>query len=513
MASADLRAELKCGICLNIFTDPIMLPCGHNFCRVCIDRVLNAQEESRYYVCPVCRKGFRSRPALQRNITLRNIAVHFLSAQPNQEEFRVFCNYCVNSPVPAVRSCLLCFVSLCDKHLRVHNKSPEHILCDPTLFMESRKCPVHKKILEYYCTDDETCVCEHCCTGRHKGHNVVSVNEDYGKKDLLRNVLKKVLTKKKEIKKRVQSLQEHRRKVEETAAGNIERVIALFRALRRRLGDLERHIFRWAEWISISIQDMEIKKEELSRKMRHIEELCNMTDPLTVLQESDTGDLCDTEDGDNEDRERYEKLLHCRGGLECSGVFHTIIADIVTEVNVCFPIQEADILLDVNTAYNYLQISDDRKTVSMSVRYQNRPERPQRFEHSAQVMSIQSFFSGRHYWEVEIGGSESWAVGICYPSIGRGNRCHTQIGEDTRSWGLYREEDRYYVVHNIDEIPIPAFSSNRVRVELDYEGGRISFYDLCDPIRPLHTFAIFTEPLHAILGVWDGYLKICGEEL
>ncbi|CAI9540281.1 unnamed protein product, partial [Staurois parvus] len=304
---------------------------------------------------------------------------------------------------PAVRSCLLCEVSLCDKHLRVHKKSPEHILCDPTLTMESRKCSVHKKILEYYCTEDETCICVSCCMiGGHKGHEMESLDEaSEKKKETLRNVLQKLLTKREEMEERVQSLQEHRRKVEEEAAGDTERFTALFIDLRRRLEDLKkkvlREISRRAKRVSIFIRDLEIKKEELSRKMRDIEELCNMTDPLTVLQESDTGDLCDTEDGDNEDRERHEELLHDGGGVDVAGISDTLhtLSDIITEGNVSFYIQGAeDILLDGNTAHNNLHISDDRKTVSRSDRNQNRPETPERFQDRSQVLSSRSFSQG-----------------------------------------------------------------------------------------------------------------------
>ncbi|XP_077327257.1 E3 ubiquitin-protein ligase TRIM39-like [Lithobates pipiens] len=517
MASGDLRAELECSVCLNIYTDPVTLRCGHNFCRVCIDGVLDTQEGSGGYSCPECRKRSRSRPALHRNITLHNIAETFLSAQPHQEESGVFCTHCVDSPVPAVRSCLHCEVSLCDKHLRVHKKSPEHVLCDPTLSMESRKCYVHKKILEYYCTDDETCVCKFCVIGDHTGHKMKSLDEaSEKKKKTLRNVLQKLLTKREETEERVQSLQEHRRKVEEEAAGDTERVTALFRDLRRHLEDLEKRVLRdisgRAERISISIRDLEIKKEELSRKLRHIEELCNVADPLTVLQESDTGDLCDTEDGDNEDRERHEELLHDGGGLDVAGVLHKGLSDIITEVNVYFYIQgAADILLDGNTADNYLRISDDRKTVSWADRNQNLPETPERFQYSSQVLSSRSFSSGRHYWEVDVGGSESWRVGMCYPSIGRRGG-ESEIGDNKNSWGLDREGNQYYVIHDRKWTLLPTDpSSNRVRIYLDYEAGRISFYDLCDPIRHLHTFTTtFTEPLHAGIGVWDGCIKICG---
>ncbi|CAI9591069.1 unnamed protein product, partial [Staurois parvus] len=96
-----------------------------------------------------------------------------------------------------------------------------------------------------------------------------------------------------------------------------------------------------------------------------------MTDPLTVLQESDTGDLCDTEDGDNEDRERHEDLLHDGGGLDVAGVLHTGLSDIITGGNVSFYIQGAeDILLDISTAGNKLHVSDDRKILAWSDRNQ-----------------------------------------------------------------------------------------------------------------------------------------------
>ncbi|XP_073479290.1 E3 ubiquitin-protein ligase TRIM39-like [Aquarana catesbeiana] len=521
MASADLRAELECSVCLNIYTDPVMLRCGHNFCWSCIDRVLDTQEGSGGYSCPECREKFQGRPALHRNITLRNIVENFLPAQPNQEESGVFCTYCVDSPVPAVRSCLHCEVSLCDKHLRVHKKSSEHILCDPTLSMDSRKCSVHKKILEYYCTEDDICICVSCCLiGEHTGHKMKALDEaSEKKKETLRNVLQKLLTKREETEERVQSLQEHRRKVEEKAAGDTERVTVLFRDLRRRLEDLEKRVLREisgkAERISVSIRDLEIKKEELSRKMRHIEELCNMTDPLTVLQESDTSDLCDTEDGDNEDRERHEKLLHDGGALDVVGISHTLhtgLSDIITEVNVYFYIQGAtDILLDVNTAHNYLHISDDRKTVSWSDRKQNRPETPKRFQDRMQVISSRGFSSGRNYWEVDVGGSDKWRVGMCYPSIERRGE-PSGIGWNKKSWGLQRYDNKYEVIHDSNKILLSTnISSNRVRIDLDYEVGRISFYDLCDPIRHLHTFTTtFTEPLHAGLRVLRGCVKICG---
>ncbi|XP_072255291.1 E3 ubiquitin/ISG15 ligase TRIM25-like [Pyxicephalus adspersus] len=488
MASADLRAELECSICLNIYTDPVTLKCGHSFCRVCIARMLDTQEGD--YSCPECRQKFQERPALQSNIRLNNIAKNFPPAEPDQDESGVLCTRCVDSPVPAVISCLLCEVSLCNKHLRVHNKGPEHILCDPTLSLERRKCSIHKKILEYYCTEDETCVCVSCCLiGEHKGHEMESLDEASGKKrNKMRNILQKLLTEREEMKGRVQSLQEHRRRTVLSEISGKAEPVSL------SMSDL--------------IQELEVKKGELSRKIHNIEELCNMADPLTVLQESDTGDLCDTEDGD--DRERLDKLLHDGGDVDMAGVLHRL-SDIIRGVNVYFYIQGAeDISLDVNTADNYLLISEDRKFASWTDIHQNRPDTSQRFWYYSQVLSSQSFSSGRHYWDVDVGGSDEWRVGMCYPSIER-RGWQSEIGDNKKSWGLDRSGKQYSVRHDNNRILLPAdISSNRVRIYLDYKAGQISFYDLCDPIRPLHTFtAFFTEPLHAGFGVLEGCIKIC----
>uniref|UniRef100_A0A8C5Q7U4 RING-type domain-containing protein n=1 Tax=Leptobrachium leishanense TaxID=445787 RepID=A0A8C5Q7U4_9ANUR len=61
MASVDLRTELTCAICLNIFTDPVTLPCGHSFCRTCIGYVLDTRGEKIFLKCsvPSTRRSWR----------------------------------------------------------------------------------------------------------------------------------------------------------------------------------------------------------------------------------------------------------------------------------------------------------------------------------------------------------------------------------------------------------------------------------------------------------------------
>ncbi|XP_075449619.1 E3 ubiquitin/ISG15 ligase TRIM25-like [Ascaphus truei] len=527
MASVGLREELTCPICLSIYTQPVMLRCGHNFCQGCIGSVWDSQGGSGLYTCPECRVEFQERPALQRNLKLCNIAERFLSTQPEQEEAVIFCTYCVTSSVPAAKTCLHCDASLCDIHLERHSKSEEHVLTEPTTSLKNRKCPVHKEILKCYCTEDAACICVSCWVfGEHRGHQVESLNEaSEKKKEKLRHVLEKLTSVREETEKRAQSLQEHRREVQEKAAGVTARVTALIRDIREQLEVLEKRVLseitRWEEQVSLRvsglIQQLEIKKERLSRKMLHIEELSNITDPLTVLQgrESDNADFCDAEEGGNEEREREDYKVPAVGDLYEVLIPLTLqrLSDIVTDLKAKsgFCVQEASgILLDVNTAGNYVSVSGDLKTASWSETDQLRPNTPEKFVFNNQVLSSRSFSSGKHYWEVEISEAGCRRVGISYPSIER-EGIQSCIGLNKKSWCLHMWGNNHSVIHDTIETQIYSESPvQRLGIYLDYEAGRLSFYQLCDPIRHLHTItATFTEPLHAAFCVWyNGWVRI-----
>ncbi|XP_063785887.1 tripartite motif-containing protein 16-like [Pseudophryne corroboree] len=430
----------------------------------------------------------------------------YRSNQPNQET-EIFCTYCMNCPVPATKSCLLCEASLCNDHLRVHSKAAEHVLCDPTNSPGNKKCSIHQKILEYYCTEDSACICVSCrLDGEHQGHRVEMMDEAFKKKkEKLRHVLQSLTTKREETEKSLQKCRRDQKKASDTT----ERFAALFADIRKELEDLEKRvsseISRKKECISPSVSALEIKKDELSRKIHHMEELCNLSDPVTVLQEPDTGDLCDTEDRDRHYSEDPD-VEDLDVGLISQTIYRRL-SDIIKGICVQEP---KDILLDANTAGNKLRISRDRKTVSETLRDENCPGTPERFQYN-QVLSTGSLSSGRYYWEADVSKSRSWRVGMCYHSIERiGNE--SLIGENNKSWGLDRIVNHYSVRHDNREIQLPdKIPYTRVRICLDYEAGELSFYSLCDPITLLHTFTTtFTDPLHAALGVWKGHIKICG---
>ncbi|XP_075686854.1 E3 ubiquitin/ISG15 ligase TRIM25-like [Rhinoderma darwinii] len=514
MASADLRDELNCSICLSPYTDPVSLRCGHDFCRPCIVRALDAQEAAGVYSCPDCRAEYPERPALEKNRKLGNIVERFFSSHPDMEETRVFCIYCTKSPVPAVKSCLQCETSMCHEHLVAHNKWVNHRLIGPTLSFVDRKCSTHNEILKYYCPIDAACICVSCwVAGDHKGHDVelldvASVKE----REKLRPVTERLNSEREEAGRRVQNLKDHGTEQEEKSAGLTKRVTGLFADIREKLDHLEKtvqdEISRQKDQVSLSVSDLvrevELHKDELTKKINRFEGLCNITDPLTFLQEDlNPGDISDgscdvighVKDAPCLDEGIVSQLLH-------RGLLHFNDLKIKRQFSV---MEKSDILLDIHTAHNNITISPDLRSASCAATSRRRPNGPKRF-HSRQVLSSRSFSSGRHYWEVDVSQAKKWIIGVAGESLERKvNGNESFIGYNEKSWGMLIIDECFGVRHNniykelVSDSPVEV-----VGIYLDYEAGRLSFYQLCDPIRHLHTFtASFSEPLYAAMYLFE----------
>ncbi|XP_073403392.1 E3 ubiquitin/ISG15 ligase TRIM25-like [Dendrobates tinctorius] len=515
MASAELRDELNCSICLSLYTDPVSLRCGHNFCRSCIVSVLDAQKAAGGYFCPDCRAEYPECLALKKNRKLQNIVERFLSTQPDMEETRISCTYCTKSPVRAVKSCLQCENTFCNDHLNVHNKTLDHILIqDPTRSFGNKKCSHHKKLLEYYCLQDAACLCVSCClVGEHRGHLVELLDEASEKKKMkLMEYHNELNPQKGELQTKVQYLQDHKWNIQEKASDERNNIRKIFNAIRKQvemaekkaLSEVSRQEEKIVSKISDLIKKLEIQEEELSRKMRHVE-MCRVTDPIRLLQESDIT-VCSH--GGDEDTEEDGGEVSSEEALDevlISLTLHRSMRDIVTNVTSELGFHVPDILLDVDTAHRCVKVSEDLKTAADSDKEQVRPESPGRFLTYSQVLSRCGLSSGRHYWAVEWNQKGTYELGMSYPSIEK-KRKESGMGYNDKSWCLCMYDAEYKVYHNSDELTLNVKPKCPILgVFLDYEAGRLSFYELCDPIRHLHTFtASFTEPLHVVFCVDDG---------
>uniref|UniRef100_A0A671T1H9 Uncharacterized protein n=1 Tax=Sinocyclocheilus anshuiensis TaxID=1608454 RepID=A0A671T1H9_9TELE len=69
-----LAEELQCSVCLEVFTDPVSTPCGHNFCKSCLSQCWDNSQDCK---CPLCKETFSKRPDLKINTALRQVAQLF----------------------------------------------------------------------------------------------------------------------------------------------------------------------------------------------------------------------------------------------------------------------------------------------------------------------------------------------------------------------------------------------------------------------------------------------------
>ncbi|XP_061403207.1 E3 ubiquitin/ISG15 ligase TRIM25-like isoform X1 [Lethenteron reissneri] len=168
--------------------------------------------------------------------------------------------------------------------------------------------------------------------------------------------------------------------------------------------------------------------------------------------------------------------------------------------------------LDTNSAHNYLQISSDLKTMTWTDASQGRPNHPHRFNSFAQALCCESFSSGHHYWEVDVGDVEWWRVGVAYGTIPRKwDRVTQLLGGSNVSWCLEKRDDNFSVFHGGEKTALSvrgAPSPRRIGLHLHWEGGLLEFYR-ADSMEVIHEVRQrFLQPLYP--GMWVRY---CNDRL
>ncbi|XP_051719637.1 uncharacterized protein LOC127496077 isoform X2 [Ctenopharyngodon idella] len=142
--SATLLTEdhYRCPVCTEVFKDPVSVPCGHSYCKHCIENYWSEPTRARSYACPQCKKRFRSRPVLSVNVALSKLIEELqkagfspaLPAHCYAGPEDVPCDICTEMKLKAVKSCLTCTASYCENHIRQHYLVPalqRHNLVEP----------------------------------------------------------------------------------------------------------------------------------------------------------------------------------------------------------------------------------------------------------------------------------------------------------------------------------------------------------------------------------------------
>ncbi|XP_016104325.1 E3 ubiquitin-protein ligase Midline-1 [Sinocyclocheilus grahami] len=163
--------------------------------------------------------------------------------------------------------------------------------------------------------------------------------------------------------------------------------------------------------------------------------------------------------------------------------------------------------LDPKAAHRKLKVSHDHLTVERDEASSMKSHAQDRFGSTGNYGVTGNVFidSGRHYWEVLIGGSTWFAIGIAYKSAPK----HGWVGKDSASWVLSRCNTSWAVRHNSKEFPIePSPHMRRLGVLLDYDSGSLAFYDAAGT-QHLYTFDVaFSQPICPVFSVWNKCLTV-----
>ncbi|KTF85572.1 hypothetical protein cypCar_00036327 [Cyprinus carpio] len=145
-------------------------------------------------------------------------------------------------------------------------------------------------------------------------------------------------------------------------------------------------------------------------------------------------------------------------------------------------VQNTPVILDPNTAHPDLLLSEDLTSLMWSASSQALPNNPERFDEHSCVLGSEGFNSGTHCWDVDVKESSSWGLGITTAS-------NQRKGYDFFDSGVWSVQHRLFEASGFPVVQ----KLERVRVQLDFDGGTVSF---SDPVSNsnLHTFtSTFTE--------------------
>nr|QCH00671.1 E3 ubiquitin-protein ligase TRIM39 [Pelodiscus sinensis] len=428
MAAGDLarsfQDEVTCPICLEFFTDPVSIECGHNYCWACLSQCWGESEPK--FSCPQCRETI-----LQRHL------------RPN---------YQLGNLVELV------------KRLRLPaGPAPKG----------QPGCERHQESLKLFCQEDQTLICVVCDRSQeHRAHTVVPIEEaaqEYKEKlqgalGLLRKQLKKAEALTSKEKEQTTEWQRTVQAKRVTIAGEFNKLHTLLKEeeqlLLQRLAEEERETL---QWLQENVSKLSQQSSSLQQLIAEIEGKCQqpvaelLKDVKSTLSRSENMKLQGPEPVSTDLQDGYKICLDLREALNRFAV---------------------DVTLDPDTANRYLVLSEDRKSVRHRNRRQALPNTPERFVTYPEVLGAEGFAGGRHYWEVEVGDKPEWELGVCRESVSR--KGESENSPRNGYWVMLLRDGEYEASTSPSTLLPVSARPSRVGVFLDYQAGEVSFYNVTD---------------------------------
>ncbi|XP_051724486.1 nuclear factor 7, ovary-like [Ctenopharyngodon idella] len=442
----DSAEELSCPVCCEIFKTPVFLSCSHSVCKECLQQFWRTKKTQE---CPVCRRRSSSEcPPV--NLVLKN---------------------------------------LCELVLRERNETSSS--------GSEEICSLHSEKLKLFCLEDKQPACLVCRDSqKHVSHT-------------FRPICEVVSSYKEELNTALKSLQEKLQHNEEMK-GEFEKTV---QHIESQAEHTERQIKQQFEKLHQFLRDEEeatitaLREEEEQKKQMMKEKLEEMNRHISALSHTikDTEEMMKANDVCflKEFPVSKERVQSSQPDpqMASGALIHVprYLGNLLFRVwkKMQDIVQNTPVILDPNTVSPYLVLSDDLTSVRNSGIKQPLPDNPERFDCDPCVLGSEGFNSGTHCWDVEVKESSGWILGVTTAS----NQRKGVVFFNTDVWCVsngWAPCSGFRVKQKLD----------RVRVNLDYDRGTVSF---SDPVTNTHLHTLtttFTHTLFPFFWCHDGSLRI-----
>uniref|UniRef100_A0A3P8SX30 Tripartite motif containing 35-12 n=1 Tax=Amphiprion percula TaxID=161767 RepID=A0A3P8SX30_AMPPE len=467
---ALLESYLSCHVCSETFRDPVSLSCNHSFCSSCLQKFWEQAENKN---CPICKRK-SSKEHLEINFTLKELADSFAGRQKTGS----------------------CEAEKVEKKVEVVcSKHPE----EPRLF----------------CTDEDRAICPVCEFSLHQSHKVVLIEQAVIElKDQLKCDLKSLQDKRdkyKQVEETYNKLNQHSK---EQLLSTESQIRAEFNKLHQFLKEEEE------SRLAALREEEEQKRKTISREMKSIQEqISSLSDSISAVEEELQKHNMSFLIGYKDTQTR----ARAQNSLSDPQLLSGALTDVAKHLgNLSFRVWEkmkekvhfSPVILDPNTANPCFYLSDDLTSVRHGDTKQQLPDNPERRTYYATVLGSEGFSSGKHSWTVEVGDHPEWVVGLVKESAGKNEK---SLLPKYGFLCLLHRSGKY--TDGVGQTVRVKKSLQRIRVQLDYDSGEVSFYDPEDTT-PICTYRdTFTEKLFPYFNIGQSGddkttdIKICHTEI